>query len=382
MDEVVVSGCGIEASRTLPLNIFTTAMRSLCGVWFAAALYHGLSVFTGWHLRVESVSEHAEGSFLQIGGSGNRAIHLQRVPTMLPDSLSGSGSLACDAAGQRFVLSDGLFVFTGGLSMERFVTSSAAGAASKPPIAGLHWDEVQCPLLVGEGLQDAAVVCTSGSSNGARACEALVLHRNGRRLATCSLAGPSASLGEFSANISDSWLDHLRPSAIGVSGGRALPARHHARLEKAVALVHDSRGCTSCSTLDQHHASVLLATTKGRVVQVRQRASHEAFLPEGMLANGEVFGEVGHGKMRSLSAGYLGMLEGDGRRIAVLDTRTNRLAGWLSIPASSAAAGFCVGGGFVYLLESQAGGGLWRFPLPEQLTATYELYAGSASATH
>merc|ERR1719450_2039588 len=83
--------------------------------------------------------------------------------------------LACDAAGTRFIASDGVSIFTAELETDTEGKQRSSLLAS--------FSEVDCPPVLGESIQDVAVACPLSAAS----CEAMVLHKYGSRMASCAL---------------------------------------------------------------------------------------------------------------------------------------------------------------------------------------------------
>lgn len=366
----VFGGHGGEAPRLLPWHVFTTAMRSLCAVWFIAAIYHSLSVCKGWDLRVTDETHrlnliqtpraaYPSGSIHTNSPTASISMETTAV-AKVPGVLWPTG-LACDQEGQRFLLMDGFSIFT----------IASPGILGSAPEA---WQEIVCEKLEGEGLQDIALLCEGkgGSQNASGSCEVLGLHANGRRLSGCSLAESQSNVEmgrQLSSAVSDSWLERRR----SVMAEDESATGHHSRLEKAVAIDYDHLGGQKYILGNREH--ILLATTHGRVVELREGSSRAGLIPSGLRLNSGVSREVGPSRLRLLSDHYFSILENGGRSLLVLDGFSGTVVGQFDIPISHQAAGFCIGGGFIYTVGTGPGSHISRFRIPSNLHQMYKLSA-------
>lgn len=295
-------------------------------------------------------------------------------------------TLACDSDGRSFVVTDGITLFSAELGTDIDVRRRAREplALRVPNFELLRpswlasFKEVPCDAVLGQNLQDVAVACPEGAhsralvssrGNNSSGCEALVLHRHGRQIASCKLDAPEATSGVLT-NISDSWLEQVR---ISQTISAALPGNMaeapHARIEKAVA-VAANLGCKAGSG-PSWASCLLLGTSRGRVVHLEQRrGAGSALLPAAALRDQAEVGEEpwGPGAMRPLNGRYFGVLSASGRSITVLDGRGGSPAGKLTLPMSlNGAGGFCAGGGHLFMLGTGPSPPLWRMPLPSEL---------------
>mmetsp|Transcript_63661 Transcript_63661/g.140190 ORF Transcript_63661/g.140190 Transcript_63661/m.140190 type:complete len:1247 (-) Transcript_63661:76-3816(-) len=294
-------------------------------------------------------------------------------PNMVPRSLS------CDASGRHLLVSDGLSAFKAEIELLGASTVAsplvstrpgslrrAASAAAPAATASLGADKValgaiaafrRAPVcggaLLGEALDDAALVCDSAAGRGA-ACEALYLYRHGHRVVACPLAGAGHQVSV--ANISNKWLE--------------------GEDEKASWLVLDQDCRTQGGTADEslQRGCALVGTTRGRAARLRPRG--EGASGSWRLELEVVADESGHGSVRSnaamrgLSGGRLALLEAGSRAIQILDATSGDTNGPQLLPLPripTAVDSFCVGGDYLFLLGHGAEPGLWRMPAPSTL---------------
>eukprot|EP00441_Pelagodinium_beii_P047636 CAMPEP_0197623166 /NCGR_PEP_ID=MMETSP1338-20131121/3225_1 /TAXON_ID=43686 ORGANISM="Pelagodinium beii, Strain RCC1491" /NCGR_SAMPLE_ID=MMETSP1338 /ASSEMBLY_ACC=CAM_ASM_000754 /LENGTH=872 /DNA_ID=CAMNT_0043193047 /DNA_START=127 /DNA_END=2742 /DNA_ORIENTATION=+ len=354
-DEAVATGHEHEAPLILPWKTFSFAMNLYCLSWLAAAVYHALDA-AHFFSEVATYSEEAEGSpqLLEIrpGVSMFAAMHQESfaskedlMVTWAHRNVMPHG-LACDAAGTRFIASDGVSIFTAELERD------AQEGRQRTLIA--NFKEVECPPVLGESLLDVAVACPlSGSS-----CEALVLHKYGNRMASCALGESANDLAAdgYKADVSDAWLEEFRVGR-GTEAGQP-----HARIEKAVSLASDS-GCQGQG--DSNWAGcVLLGTTRGRVVRLASRTGRngmlspvQALLDREATSNEEPWKP---GTVRSFGDQHWGVLSHNGTAVRVWNKADGHRAGTLFLEGSKAKAnGFCIGGEYVYFMNPGPSPGIW-----------------------
>jgi len=388
-DDPITTGHAGEP-HILPWVVFITVMRAMTLAWVMAAVYHGLGATQVWSMDLPSwvktfqepdnAPSHKESSpslLQRVLGTGGR-MGREAMTVTWPQEHMELRSLACDASGRRFVASDGLMLYTAEL----------LPLDSPTPETHLSFQALPCMHLLGEGLQDAAIVCSRGPE---AACEAIVLHRHGRRVAACALPKPGmAALTEISdsatvaANISGAWLERLRGNHGGAVGSWA----PHGRLEKAVSISIDSG--SSCKELDDGkppslaaiQGCLVLGTNRGRVVRLQQQQQQNDDKTEQLLMPAEGLRDVKatykkqlelpHGAVRAFWPEGFAILHDSHRRqaIQVLDGNGGQTVGRLTLPSRSPAGAFCIGGGQLYVLGGGRGPKLWRAPLPSGLVTT------------
>jgi len=371
----IVTGHEGTNPMSLPPQIFTAAMRTLALAWLIAGVYYGISVSTGRNLHTQvkykvapSSNASASGASLLSFGSSIGAqrgllydITLQQMNVSWPFSDLEPRTLACDASGSHFVASDGLLMFSSKLSEEAAPGWEHLGSSARLSFA----EAPPCAHVEGEGIQDMAVACES-TEDEERNCEALVLHRHGRRVAACALSQlqDGASSGDtFVANVSDVWLNRLRE--VTPSSGRSGPMAPHARVEKVVAVASEP-DCGECTSLsDRWRRCTVLGTTHNRVVQVREQPVLGDLIPSEVLLQGTGVSQVVSGRVRPLQPERLGVLLPDGHAISVLDSGGGQIA-TLEFSEDVSMAGFCTGGGFLYMMRTGPSPSMWRAPIPPE----------------
>mmetsp|Transcript_159844 Transcript_159844/g.298050 ORF Transcript_159844/g.298050 Transcript_159844/m.298050 type:complete len:980 (+) Transcript_159844:152-3091(+) len=342
----------------------------------------------------------------------------ERINTSWPYPDIVPSRLACDASGTHFIVSDRLMmlkakldissqilaetasdrsvslgVSTGKERGSAFLGASEATAMLQKSKAltrkevsvrpSASFEELECPAIFGQGLEDAAIVCNASSPQEASSCEALVLHRQGRRLAACGL-GPLAMIqteedeSNEAVNVSGSWLEQSQKRGCNhqVQGGLEHAGSKSTHMEKPRSLTVNPQ----CAALPGKRGwdCAVLGTTHGRVVQLDWRSQGTELIPTELFSEGRK--GSGHASVRAVGSRYLGVLQPDGHSIQLLDVKNGGLnSGKLSLPSKQHASAFCVGGGYVYTLsrpknsavsptESQElPAELWRIPLPPAL---------------
>ncbi|CAK0874180.1 unnamed protein product, partial [Prorocentrum cordatum] len=143
----------------------------------------------------------------------------------------------------------------------------------------------------------------------------------------------------------------------GAGAGSPAGAAAHGRVERPVALSLDAACLGAGGAPDwgpRLWDCMLLATTRGRVVRLRQRPSGDG--AEAELVPAEVVHEAAgadaapwtRGQARSLGRQRTGLLQADDRSVAVLEPGSGAPAGWLTMPSSAGRlAAFCSTGGDV-----------------------------------
>lgn len=254
--------------------------------------------------------------------------------------------LSCDAQGKHLLVTDGLSAFLAELQVEEGGSKSLVNKMklrkAEPTLRTEFQQMSSCAPLLGESLQDTALVCKEASSG----CQAMVLHRQGRRLTSCQTGA-----GESKAyDVSSAWL----------AGSK------ERRTEKSAFLMMDpackgnmARGCTS------------VGTTHGRSARLQLGQKGTELVPLDVV---ETDDDKSVGKddmpsgMRAITERYTGLLKADGQRIDIidLDRGGTRVAKVLTGSIGPAAA-FCASADHLFVLGRGAKPSLWRVPLPSAL---------------
>lgn len=293
----------------------------------------------------------------KVGFPVTALLSLDRHPEWLPAGHQISTSwphgnvkpigIACDGARKTMVVSSRFGLYTADLSDRNRIQFQTAPT---------------CEAVDGEALQDVSLRCGSSTSSDL-ACQAVVLHQNGRRLTTCSLGKVSEKHEASSiANITGHWL--TGNSKDGQVQIQSLSLSPHC----------PGRGyeCTFVGTGD--HRIIELQTARAR------DGAHSLFPKRLFGTKSTTFSSVPAGAMAVLQSRYLGLLQRDGRRLQALDLQSGAIAGlwrlpdhpedktW--IPQGKAWTALCATGDDIYLLSKGLSPQLWRFPVPQALRRT------------
>ena len=344
-EDSVVTGCEHQGAIKLPRQTFSFAMNLLCFAWMVAAFYFAFVISKATLINRHAFFERVKPSlldariprlfsFLEMGEEHLSSEDLVKVSwpheNVLPQAF------ACDADGKEFVVSDGLSLFSARLKTP---------LEPKAPLLA-HFSEASVPCLPGESLLDATVRCSADASGS---CEALVLHRSGRRLSSCRLGDISGN--REGRDISDGWLEELRG---GVMEGLRAP---HARVEKAVTLTSKAH-CTGDDC-------ILLGTSRGRLVRLGGSSSSKLTPTHAVLDRDPHEAEYWEpGSVRSVGADHVGVLAQNGTRLHI-HGNDGRLTGHLVL--SEAAQSFCASGQHLYFLDMGPSPKIWRLPLPQMI---------------
>eukprot|EP00913_Durusdinium_trenchii_P030241 g28331.t1 len=202
-DDDVETGHEREAPGAAPWRIFRNMSLATCIFWILAGVWSFMTVAIpelidlGLAFEDEIAEKHKPQSELvglaplhEPGSQGERRSSLlalrtsvktakfEPVHTTWPYPGIRPTGLSCDARGHHLLVTDGLSTF----------------------VAAVHEKAAPCTALLGERLQDTALTCFE---NTTASCEALVLHQQGRRVASCHVENGGGS----SLSVSTAWLD-------------------------------------------------------------------------------------------------------------------------------------------------------------------------------
>lgn len=372
--ETIVTGHEAEAPGVWPWVIFHTGLSLLAAVWVAAAvwrLYEAmefldtvvsmdaandasvnstslLAYSSPLHSMLQADSQLPEASLSHIfkiwasSYLGNLVADspLELIQTSWAGINVSPRTLSCDASGRQLLVTDGLLSYTANLDRPEDVRSNRR----EPFVAA--FGEMGCSALVGENVQDAAIICERGNA----ACQALILHRNGRRVASCGHASQTAALN--ATQISDSWLE--RDNASNIEKVTSVAVAPSCR-----------RGLEHCTYVHTSH---------GQVVQLRRSARRKELVPADVLQEVEQVEDakpqLAPGTVRAFNDRYLGVLQPKKQVVELLDTNNGGLrVGKLILPPTVHADTWCAGGGQLFLLSVVRQPQLWRMQLPRALSA-------------
>lgn len=375
----IVSGHDHELPGTVPWRVFMFATVLLGTVWILAAIYQFLCA-NAWMknftmMRIDTRNPVWNPYYLNATGRHNISTSLlqwsgfqggaaEQLDMSVPFSHIVPKGFSCDATGQHFAITDGISTFVGEAAPRR--TLRRPGLRRSNHAVSVEFREVtRCASLLGEALQDTAIACGGHGKANSEACEVLLLHHRGKRVASCPVANDVlvASQGNVAA-ISQRWL------------------RNNKDAEKTAWLLLDS-DCVRDSKTSSGLDCASVGTTHGRVAHLQHSQSHESSAPVGALfpdivmPDGKVDRTRGRhteaqspGMVRSFNSRYLGVLQRDHNSIRVLDASKDLAeVGTLKLPSEANADAFCAGGGHVYMLSRGSAAQMWRVPLPEALAS-------------
>lgn len=310
-------------------------------------------------------SSNGKRSFMQLGMHSATELMGEHLDTQWPHLAGASPRhLACgmDADGKTAVVAASRF----GLFLSRM----------EPAVKGKHGYKLStdsnstaifqyapaCDDLDGEAVQDVSMMC--GGKEGH--CQALVLHRQGQRLAACGLSAWKASeltTGRDSLpalmSLSDGWLGE----------GDAAANQPQEEVE-SIAMAG------RCPGADQGQCA-FAETTSGRLVEFKTGLAKDSgstvpdWYPSRVLfADASSKAREG-GTLHMLGDGYVGVLAKDGKELRALDPRSGtKVVGRWPLPADRRWTSMCSSAGSLYLLSEgslEQPPQLYRFPVPSSL---------------
>jgi len=318
-------------------------------------------------LLEQSLPRGRRQSFLQTGSATQ--LLGRRIDTHWPH-LAGSPPrhLACgmDAEGKTSLVAASRFGLF--LSQLEPALKGSRGYSSNSNASAVFQYAPPCDDLDGEAVQDVSLHC--GGKDGH--CQALVLHRQGQRLATCGLTAsqiPEPTSGHNSLpammSLSDGWL----------AEGDAASNRPQ---EEVASLVMAGR----CSGNDQGHCA-FAETTNGRLVELKTGLSNTEssaavpdWYPTRIVMADTSSKTRGGGTLHLIGNKLIGILAKDGKELRAVDPSSeNGLIGRWPLPSEKRWVSVCSSAGNLYLLSDGSLSEppqLYRFPLPAVLHAAAE----------
>uniref|UniRef100_A0A7S1A5K1 Uncharacterized protein n=1 Tax=Noctiluca scintillans TaxID=2966 RepID=A0A7S1A5K1_NOCSC len=318
---------------------FAQSAISVGAVGFLQTLSSTSSSASSWSERLAGAFVSTEIPYL-LGG--------RELPTRWPHMNIRPGGLACDGARGTMVASTRFGLFTGEFAAD----SSPIRFQQAPP----------CEAIEGEALQDVALACGEGTSPSA--CHALVLHRHGRKLATCgiSLAGVSSEVvkrsnsshgHQFSNKVAQAWLKEEAGESAEEVSSIVFTDQCHAG--------GGGKGCA------------FVETTGQRIVELDSTISQDAggddqWVPTRML-QAESRSRVGAGGTLHLVQGqFLGVLRSNENVFEVLDPQAGgSMVGQWKLPRGANFVAMCSVQNNLYFLGDSPSPQIWSFPLPSNL---------------
>jgi len=321
--------------------------------------------------------------------------------------------LGCDSSGTRLVVADDFGIYSGQLSRESPPSGAAQPAvdfqsflpsqpnvASQPVVQTAPLEpqqqqaltaqfrrEAPCTVLEGQTLKDIGLLCSGDS-----ACHVLVLHAHGRRLAECPLgSGVGALRGvaglQKNTYQGDAVGGHSLDSSVAIRNavGLAAPLKQrgvrpstmweisgawlNATKERVESVAVDSACGNEKSFMLDSPGCIVVGTTSGRIVQLRQHISElNQLVPE--WAMGQRTRKVDQGSLHVLTGGYVIALRPGLGSIQALNAWDGDQVGEWQLPSGVEWIAVAGGGDNLYVLGRQGkrqAAALWRFPLPAEL---------------
>jgi hypothetical protein len=323
-----------------PWMVFCGATSLLAILWWVTGMVVCMELLGVGYLKVAPLTREEEHSIVQ----DNATQFLQRgrvFQTHWPHENVHASGLACNAASRTVIASTRFGLYAADFSNElngdiQFKTAP------------------ECQDIEGESLQDVSLSC--GPNGGA--CQAVVLHQQGRQLAHCDVAMGSKNVAPGSvrapvAFIAEEWLDD------GDADGKAM-----AENVQSLAISSEcTGGARSCA---------YIGTSSERVVEMQQPPKGGAdrkYFPHRLLQakmNGtsSISMDVVHDR-------YLALLQRDGQHVQVLDLeKGGAVVDTWNIPKHPAHASWsamCATGENLYLLSAGRSPQLWSFAVPPHL---------------
>lgn len=347
----VEDSAGTHHSPTsTPWLVFHGATVLLAALWLMSSgfvLLNSMGVHT-FHVEPllrESVEEEMSqrGWFLQMAPQLRQG---EKMTTSWPHSNVKPRGLACDSSMHTVVSISQFGLFAAHLDSDHVVFEPT-------PF---------CGAVEGEALQDVALRCGIGGSDTTKGdCHALLLHRQGQKLASCSLGTMGGKMSNATANaatadMADEWLTE------------EMANKPHPEEVKSLAYA------TSCEDGGQDCAYV--ETSTHRVVEVQKSSAEESggqgqkWFPTRVLQNrkgGKVVEEGGG--LHLINGKYLGVLVRDKMSLEVLDpSQGGMLIGRWMLPPDNSWDLMCSSGNDIFLLDKSPSPQLWRFPVPQELS--------------
>lgn len=359
----------------VPWRIFCGASIMLIFAWVLVGLevlYEALG-YTYYH-----VVPLIEGEFGEPHGHGEAPSHssgahhgealLQAKPATLrggrvlatrwPRSGLHPRALSCgearDGLGPWVVAATRFSVLASRLSLNATASASEALSFEAAPF---------CEALEGESVHDVAVRCHEAPmgapvANSSNPCSVLVLHHQGRRLASCPLS-------EDASRVAAATVSTARSSqAPWLRGAEALRAEVASIAFGGAALCGGLGACgylqTSEGRLIEIEAEDEGATWRQRRVVPRARRGNNRWSSKSSRSGSlSIIGDSRH---------YLLALHPEGSALEAVSLRSGRRGSW-RLPREHSWVATCSAGDSIYLLPEGPSPQLWRFPLPSPLDA-------------
>lgn len=373
-DDDIETGHEKEAPGAAPWRIFrnmslaTTIFWILAGVWsfMTVAIPELIDVGLAFEDEISAESKHPQliersGGLAPLHESGSWGERRSSLLALRTSVKSGKfqpinvtwpypgirpTGLSCDVRGQHLLVTDGLSTFFASVNEEVPAESKDTGMRLRHKADSLLSASFQqaapCAALLGERLQDTDLACFE---NTTASCEALVLHQQGRRVASCHVEhGGSSSLSAASA-----WMTGLQT----------------AEPEKALFVMMDP-GCFSSKGSDLMGPSCTsVGTSKRRSARLQRGAKGDDLVPVDVMEEKEADPLRGQPKsMRLLTERYLGVLNAHDKTLELLDMdNSEATSAEMPLKTDMSLESFCVSADHIFLLGSGPHPNLLRLPL-------------------
>lgn len=331
----------VDKAGARPWKVFCGATSLLAVLWWLTGCLVTMELLGLSFLRVTPLTRDSEATIVY--GNENSHTNLlqsgQALSTRWPHENIHAFGLACNHLTHTVVASSRFGLYTADIG-----SSSNGGVQFKAaPL---------CQDIEGESLQDVSLQCEGD------ACQAVVLHQQGRKLAKCEVKPskrikPRSSGMPSVALIAEEWLND------GDVSKATLPESVQS-LAVASKCVGGARSCA------------YVGTSSERVVEMQQTgdgAVTRKYVPHRLL-QAKLNGTSGS-SMDVIHGRYLGFLQQDGRHLQVIDLQKGGAAmdSWHipSAPNKQGWSAMCASGDNLYFFSEGQSPQLWRFAVPQEL---------------
>lgn len=364
----------------LPATIVSKVTGFLVIVWFAGFCMSlvevsGIASFPVSPVRIElqAVTENVSdfdkykslsGDLPFLAGGSLVNADWPRQSSFVPRALS------CDPSGEHVVVADDFGVFSGRLWMasmqdrenSRQLRHVAAVPRSLDDVVASEFHRAPaCFAAEGQELKDIDIVCPKGQPG----CKVFVLHDHGYKLTECPLHATDRS-APASLPVNQT---QVQPVTWTVTGAWL---RGPTEKVESVA-VNDV--CFDSEDSSLHIGCVVVATDSGRIVQLRRHdAAEHTLVPDWAMQ--ERPHQVGPSALNVLPGGAVLVLWTGLSTVQALDTKNGDVIGEWQLPREKKWLTLSGSRDALYVLCEDIEGdeedvSLWRFPVPEELSARH-----------
>jgi len=368
-DEDIETGHEREAPGAAPWRIFRNMTLVTCIFWICAGAWEFSTVLVPElidmglafedefeaqnkhstqlnleHVRLQPVDalalagEH-RASLMALRNAVKNA-HYEPVNSTWPYPGIRPTGLSCDSHGRHLLVTDGLSAFVALVEEDKAATAQDGMRLRQPtPMARAEFKQVDsCAALLGQQLQDTALSC---ADNSTASCEAMVLHQQGQRVASCHLSGHG---GGLSLSVASSWLS-------GTRSDRQSEQAEFLMVDPICNADSLGAGCTS------------VGTSRWRLARLQRGTQGDDLIPLDVTDDKDP--ELGRPKtMRLMTERYLGVLRAGDKTLELLDLDNGgATSAKLQLQTNMRLESFCTTGDHMYLLGSRPHPKLLRVPL-------------------